>query len=364
MAFSNANNATYNLQATLRGDGYVKSDVATWIKEQWATMVRREFEQDLRMRKYVKMVSFPQGKVGDKVTIPTLGRLAVNRKTAGVPVTLQKGNTGTWAIEVTQYVECSYMIEDLVKIFLDPSGLLAMNLAKEASYAMKRDMDAFILGLRAAIMNVGGSFVVYSSDNGLNTTTSTSQPLTIQSILRAKTVLEENDVPTDDLVLIVSPLQYSQILAQDKTQSMFYRTSAPLENGLVGTLYGIPVYMTSMVNANSTTGFLNGSTAIPTPGVTGSGQIYYPDQDSATTLPVTWDTTLNTTADTQAMHTAVLMGGDAFAMALMQEPKVEAGRELLYLSDVVVTSSLYGARQYRTNSAVLIHTNGTQPVVS
>lgn len=358
MAFSVNNNTTYNLQANLRGGAFAKDNVASWIKKQWATMVRREFEQDLRMRKYVKMVSFPQGKAGDKVTIPTLGRLGVNRKTAGVPVTLQKGNTGSWAIEVTQYVECSYMIEDLVNIFLDPSGLLAANLAKEASYAMKRDMDAFILGLRASVMTTP-EFSIFCSANDQRT--GKSKPISIEYILRAKTILEQNDVPTDDLVLLVSPVQYAQILAQDNTRSMLYRTSAPTENGIIGTIYGIPVYMTSMIGNNSTTGFKNGDKDVPTPGVQGQGQIYYPDQDNGTSLPFTWDTGQNTEPEEQAVQTALLMSSDAFAMALMQEPKVEAGRELLYLSDVVVTSSLYGARQYRNNSAVLIHSNATMP---
>jgi hypothetical protein len=108
MTFSNANNATYNLQASYRGAAYTKADVSSWIKKQWATMVRRELEQKLLMRQWVMNVSFPQGKVGDTITIPTLGRLGVNRKVAGVPVTLQKGNTGSWSIQVSQYAETSF----------------------------------------------------------------------------------------------------------------------------------------------------------------------------------------------------------------------------------------------------------------
>jgi hypothetical protein len=142
---------------------------------------------------------------------------------------------------------------------------------------------------------------------------------------------------------------------------MFYRTTAPLENGVVGTLLGTPVYMTSMVSANSTTGFLNGSVAIPTPGVSGAGQVYYPDQDVSTTLPVTWNTTLNTVAATQAVHTALLLQREAFSLAMLLEPKTEYSRETLYLSDAVVTSTLYGAKLYRPQNAVIVHTNATIP---
>lgn len=361
MTFSNANNTTLNLQAQYRGGLWVRGDVNSWIKQQWATMVRRELDQDLLMRQWLMMVSFPQGKVGDRVTVPTLGRLGVNAKAAGQPVQLQKTNTGTWQIIVDQYKETSFMVEDLTEIFLDPSGLLASNLAKEAAYAIKRDLDAFALGLRAAIQAVGGAQVIFNSNNGLNNASSTSRPFTLDAFLRAKLALDRLDVPAAGRVLIVSPVQYTQLLALDKVQSMFYRTSAPLESGVVGTLLGVPVYMTSMITANSTTGFTNGTTPIPTPGVTGAGQLYYPTQDTAATLPTTWDTTLNTTPETQAVHSALLLSRDCFAMALMQEPKTETSRETLYLADAVVTSTLYGARLYRPTNAVLIHTNATVP---
>lgn len=363
MTFSNANNATFNLQAQYRGGVMTKADVNSWVKKQWATMVRRELEQKLLMRQWIMNVSFPDGKVGDRVTIPTLGRLGVNTKTAGVPVTLQKGNAGSWSIDIDQYKETSFMTEDLTKIMLDPSGLLSSNMAKEAAYAISRDLDAYILGLRAAIQNIGGNQVIISSDTGTIGTTEVSRPLNLTTVLRAKFVLDAFDVP-NDRVWVVSPAQYTQLLALDKTTSMFYRTSAPLENGIVGTLFGSPVYMTSMIGANSATGFLNGTTAIPTPGVTGAGQLYYPSQDTSTSLPVTWGTTNNAVGAPREVHTALYMHREAFALAMLQEPKTEYSRETLYLSDAVVTSTLYGARVYRPTNAVLVHTNGVIPTVA
>jgi hypothetical protein len=108
MTFSNANNATFGLQAQYRGGVYTKGDVNSWISKQWATMVRRELDQDLLLRQFVYNISFPKGKVGDQINIPTLGRLGVNTKVAGVPVTLQKGNSGIFSIGVTQYKETSF----------------------------------------------------------------------------------------------------------------------------------------------------------------------------------------------------------------------------------------------------------------
>lgn len=361
MTFSNANNTTFNLQGEYRGGVNVRADVASWIKKQWATMVRRQLDQQLRMRQWAYVITFPDGKKGDRVTIPTIGRLGVNDKVAAVPVTLQKPATGTWAIDITRHKETSYMIEDIAEMMLDPNGLFAMNAAKEAAYAISRDLDAQILGLRAITQTIAAQniYTNNAANAGVNIA---SAPFTLQAFLRAKLIFDQTGVPDSERVFVVSPVQYMQLLALDKVQSMFYRTSAPLESGVVGSLMGIPVYMTNMITANSTTGFLNGSTSIPTPGVTGAGQVYYPDQGgTATTLPTTWNVTANTTPETQAVHTAMLLHKEAYALAMLQEPKTETSRETLYLADAVVTSTVYGAREYRETNAVLIHSNGVIP---
>jgi hypothetical protein len=251
------------------------------------------------------------------------------------------------------------MVEDIASMMLDPNGLFAKAAAKEAAYAIGRDVDAQLLGLRALTMT-SASQSVYSNgaaNAGVNTA---SLPFNLQSFLRAKLVFDRAGVPDEDRVLIVSPEQFLQILALDKVQSLFYRAgNEVLSQGVVGTLMNIPVYMTNMISANSPTGFLNGATAVPTPGVTSSP--YFPDQGTATTLPTTWNTTANTTPETQAVHTAVLLHREAYALAMLQEPKTETSREALYLADAVVASTVYGARSYRDTNAVLIHTNAIIP---
>lgn len=361
MTFSNANNATLNLQAALRGGVTTRADVSSWIKKQWTSMVRRELDQMLLMRQFVMMAPFPDGKVGDRVTIPTIGRLGVNDKLAAQPVTLQKPTTGTWAIDITRHKETSFMIEDIGEIFLDPNGQFAMNASKEAAYAIARDIDAQILGLRAIFQNIAAQNI-YTNGAANAAANVASQPVNLRSLIQAKLIFDTAGVPDEDRVFIFSPIQFAQLLALDKVQNLFYRTSAVLESGVVGTLMGIPVYMTNMVSANSATGFFNGSTAIPTPGVTGAGQVYYPDQGATpATLPVTWNVTANTTSETQAVHTGMLLQREAFAVAMMQEPKTEISREALYLADAVVTSTVYGMREYRTTNAVLIHSNAVIP---
>jgi hypothetical protein len=375
--FSNTNNTSLNLQATYKGSVFTKADVQEWIKKQWATMVRRELDQNLLMRQFIMNVAFPQGKVGDTITIPTLGRLGVNDKKPGEPVNLQSASTNYWRILIDKYKEASFMVEDITSIMLDPSGLLSSNLSKEASYAIARDLDAHLLGLRACIQAYTGQ-VVYSHTTGGMGAANNSKPFTLDAFLKAKLILDKNDVPADKRVLIVSPTQFAQLLALDKVQSMFYRTSAPLESGVVGTLMGVPVYMTSMIDANTANGFTNGGTTVHTPGVKlandqgadGTGvKLYFPTQYGGPTapssLPTKWSTDgTGVAANAQEeVHTAIMMHQEAFGLAMLQEPKTEMSRETLYLSDAMVTSTLFGCKDYRYTNAVLIHTNGTIPAV-
>jgi hypothetical protein len=375
--FTNQNNIDFNLQATYKGSVFTRADVQEWIKKQWATMVRRELDQNLLMRQFTMNVAFPQGKVGDTITIPTLGRLGVNDKRPGEPVNLQSASTNYWRILIDKYKEASFMVEDITSIMLDPSGLLSSNLAKEASYAIARDLDAHLLGLRACIQAYSGQ-IVYSHTTGNMGAANNSRPFTLDAFLKAKLILDKKDVPADKRVLIVSPTQFAQLLALDKVQSMFYRTSAPLESGVVGTLMGVPVYMTSMIGANAANGFTNGGTTVHTPGVKlaadtvadGTGvRLYFPTQYGGPTVPASLPTRWSTdgtgvAANAQEeVHTAIMMHQEAFGLAMLQEPKTEMSRETLYLSDAMVTSTLFGCKDYRYTNAVLIHTNGTIPEV-
>jgi hypothetical protein len=148
---------------------------------------------------------------------------------------------------------------------------------------------------------------------------------------------------------------------------------------------GVPVYMTSMIGPNKVLGFKNGSVDVHTPGVkrsdtdddnvpNGTGvRLYFPTQSSntvpanaPTSLPTKWsnDGTGNATTPKEEVHTAIMMHQEAFALAMLQEPKTEMSRETLYLSDAMVTSTLFGCKDYRPTNAVLIHTNGEIPQIA
>jgi hypothetical protein len=219
---------------------------------------------------------------------------------------------------------------------------------REAAYALARDIDNHVLGLRAAI-NAIPSQVVWSTTTGLQA--GTPVPLSEAPILAAKQILDERDVPEADRVLIVSPAQYNQLLLNQEFISMDFVQNAPVVTGMVGTLYGMPVIKTTQIGVNSLTGYANGDGAPlqPTPGVAGSP--YLPTQDQfGAGLPLTIG------APAVPCQTAIMCSKEWAALAMQLMPTTEASRQSLYLMDVVTVHQLYDAKLYRPDHAVVIHT--------
>jgi hypothetical protein len=185
-----------------------------------------------------------------------------------------------------------------------------------------------------------------------------------QALLTAKTILDARDVPQENRVIITSPTGYNQLLAIDKFISMWYQADKPVTTGVVGTIFGIPVIMTSQVGANSTTGYSNGDgiIGIPTPGVVGSGAINLPTQDPFTSLPTAF--TGSNTGLAAQVHTTLMCHSDWACILKAQAPKSEGSRENTHQGDVVVNTVVYGAKLFRKTNAVLINHNGTIPAVT
>lgn len=244
------------------------------------------------------------------------------------------------------------MIEDVAELFVPGQYNIRGEYTREAGYALARDAENFILGHRASVNNNAAN-VIWNTSTGA--AGGTFQALNEASILAAVQVLDERNVPQEGRFLAVSPGQYTDLLTITRFSSEDFINGSPVSSGRLGTIYGIPVYKSNMLKVNSLTGYTNGRNGIPqpTPGVAGSP--YLPTQDSFTGLPYSGDGT-NTSAS--GIVTAMLGHKDWLYMARVLEPKVETSREVLFQADAVVTTSLYGAKSFRTESMILIHSAG------
>lgn len=292
------------------------------------------------------------GKKGDVVHIPEITRLAVNDKLYNTPVTLQSRTENEFTITVDKYKETSFMIEDVVNI--QSKYNLRSEYTREAGYALARDIDNFVLGLRSTIQGYNSqSNVVYVSSDG--TATGTPQALNRAGILSAKQILDEAFVPMTDRMMFISPGQLTDLLTIDQFISADYINGTPTVSGMVGTLYGMPVVVSNNIVTNSLTGYTNGADGVasPTPGVQNS--VYFPTQSftgvTDTTLPAN-----GVGGEADNWITAMICHKSWAILTMQLNPKVESSRENLFQADAVVSTQIYGAKVFRPDHCVLLHT--------
>jgi N4-gp56 family major capsid protein len=335
---------------TLPGGGYSgsalgRTNVDVFVPELWSDEIKRERDTNFVMKSTVSMLPMT-GKKGDVIHIPEISRLAVNDKVHNQPVTLQSRTEDEFTLTIDKYKESSVMIEDIVNV--QSKYNLRREYVREMGYALARDCDNFLLGLRANIQGYNSqSNVIYVTSDA----TSSGTPLSINraSILAAMQLLDEADVPQEGRFLTVSPAQHVDLLTINEFISADYVNNKPTVSGMIGSVYGIPVYKSTQIKANSTTGYTNGagSSGQPTPGVTNSP--YFPTQSPS-------DAMATTLVTTNAMTTAVMGHKDWAKLSMQLNPRTESSRENLFQADAVISTQIYGAKVYRPDHCVLIYT--------
>jgi len=320
-----------------------------FIPKIWRTELKKELDALFYLSQAVTKIDF-QGKKGDTLKIPEIKRMGINDKLPETQVRLQSFVGTNWEMKVDRYKEVSFLVEDILD--LQTSFSLRQPYIQEASYAMSQDIDNALLALRAGIPTTQQIVV---SDTG----TIAGNPAAIDdaSIRAALQALNEAKAKKTDRYFIVSEGQYTDLLGITKFTSSDWVHGAPVTNGMIGTLYGIPVMSTTQIAANSLDGYVNGDGAVgePTPGVVGSP--YLPTQDSLVGL-VSGGLPRGKTGNevAQPFVTCMLVQKDWARIAMLKEPSSEMSRENLLQADAIVNTQIYGCKIYRPNHCVLIHT--------
>jgi hypothetical protein len=179
------------------------------------------------------------------------------------------------------------------------------------------------------------------------------QAFNLAGYLTAKTILDLADVPDEGRGLLVSPNQHNAMIGQNFFSSRDYvGESKPIVSGIVGTILGVPVIMTSQIRENSNTGFKNGDGALPSPSPGLTGSYFLPVQDSFASLPLTF------TGNNAPVHTALYCHKEWLAVILQWKPGASQSFENLLQTNAIVYRQTYGMKIYRPDHAVLIHTSG------
>ena len=134
--------------------------------------------------------------------------------------------------------------EDKVRMLIDPESKYVLN----ASYGMGRTKDDVIISAFDGVAYTGKKGTTpkaLPSSQKIDTdfvASGTHTGLTYEKILNARTIIEDNDVDTDDpmneLFLLCSPLDIQNLLKQTEIKSADYNTVKALAQGTIDQYMG------------------------------------------------------------------------------------------------------------------------------
>ena len=337
------------LSAPYNGSANTLQANTEFIPKIWETELKKELDANFILSQASTMVNF-KGKKGDTIKVPLIKRMGVFDKLPETQVRLQSFVGENWEMKVDKYKEVSFMIEDILD--LQANFSLRVPYIEEAAYAMARDIDNSLLGLRASIP-VTQQIVVSTT----GTIAGDPTALDDNAIRAALQRLNEANVPQRNRYWIVSVGQYTDLLGITKFCSRDFVNGQPTTDGIIGTLYGIPVIQSTQITSNTLDGYINGEGGLgePSPAVVGSP--YLPTQDTPIGLVAGGLPRGKTGAEIASpFTTCMLVQKDWARYAMQKTPSSEMSRENMYQADVLVNTQVYGMRVYRPDHCVLIHT--------
>jgi len=319
--------------ATYPGAGgfTAKTEAATFIPELWSDEIIAAYKKNLVLANLVNKMSMV-GKKGDTLHIPKPTRGTANAKAADTAVTIIANTESEVQISIDKHFEYSRMIEDIV-------GVQALDSMRrfytdDAGYALalQLDDDLFNLALRfgdgtatdptdpanwehsnAYYVNGSSGIATYADDTMEDTDVFTD--LAFRQLIK---LMDDQDTPMDGRFIVIPPSARRDILGIDRYNSSDFVTTGGVNNGQIGSLYGVDVYVSSNV-------------------------------------PVI-ETAVQNTATTSVQDTrgAILAHRDTMVLAEQMNVRTQTQYKQEYLADLMTADTLYGVQVLRPETGFVL----------
>ena len=273
---------------------------AVFLPTLWSVETLRATERALVAAGLVKRYDSLVKARGQTITIPNISNLSANAKVANTDVTTQVVTETATTLNINQWYESSFEIEDMVAV--QSNYDLRSEYSEKAGYAIAQQVDSDILSEYSTFTcTAQGS---YGSD--------ITDAIIVACILQ----LNLHDIPLENRAFVIHPNQLAAIMKIDKFVRADYlgeyQTAKPAKTGpnsryMWGEIYGVPVYYTNQVPVQATT-------------------------------PV-------------STHN-ILLHKEAIALALQQAPRLQAAYWLPSLAWKVTVDVIYGFAGLRTTAGV------------
>lgn len=231
---------------------------ATFIPELWSDEIIAAYEKSLVLANLVNRMPMT-GKKGDTLHIPAPTRGDASVKTAESQVSLITNTESEVVVAVNQHYEYSRLIEDITET--QALASLRQFYTSDAGYALAKQIDTDLFNLGKQLGNDAGtgldwvhsnSFYIEtgSDSDGVLTayaidTVGTADVFTDQGFRQAIKELDDNDTPMDQRFLVIPPSVAAEIRGIDRYNSSDFVSGRPVENGLIGSLYGVDIYVST-----------------------------------------------------------------------------------------------------------------------
>jgi len=234
------------------GGAVDNTSAATFIPEIWSDEVVAAYKSNLVLANLVKSLSMT-GKKGDVVHIPKPVRGDAHAKAEGTAVTIQNATEGEVQVAIDKHFEYSRMIEDITET--QALASLRQFYTGDAGYALAKQVDTDLLNLAKSLGNGDGSSYVNTASfyndasTGLTAyaadTVAAADVFTDEGFRALIQKMDDADVPMDNRCFVVPPSLRNAIMGIDRYQSSDFVDGKGVQNGQIGTLYGIDVFVST-----------------------------------------------------------------------------------------------------------------------
>jgi len=233
--------------------GFVdNTSAATFIPEIWSDEVIAAYQKNLVLANLVKKLSMT-GKKGDTLHIPKPVRGDAHAKAEGVAVTVQNATESEVQVTIDKHFEYSRLIEDITET--QALSSLRQFYTGDAGYALAKQVDSDLFELGKQFGNNGGNYIGTGSyfidgTNGLtqyddDTVNGATDVFTDAGFRELIQKMDDADVPMDNRCLVVPPSVRNAIMGIERYSSSDFVDGRVVNNGQIGNLYGIDVFVSS-----------------------------------------------------------------------------------------------------------------------
>jgi HK97 family phage major capsid protein len=225
---------------------------ATFIPEIWSDEVIAAYKSNLVLANLVRKMSF-KGKKGDTLHIPKPVRGSATAKAANTAVTIQANTESEVQVLINKHFEYSRFIEDITAV--QALASLRSFYTEDAGYALAKQVDDELVALGKSFGNSDGADWVHSNSyyidgtSGLTAyavdTVAAADVFTDAGFRKLIQLMDDADVPMDGRKFAIPPSLRNAIMGVDRYNSSDFVDGRGVQNGQIGKLYGIDIYVSS-----------------------------------------------------------------------------------------------------------------------